>query len=235
MRDQPVSRKSHQWVATYPELGTRTNLLEFMESNDSYAAVVMQCFTTIIEGPCYLRGYKLGNWCLDMVLSHNLKRISDARDRCCKGLPDEQVNSIYNESVGAIKNAWKNAALTMGRHGKIVFNDFDYRREPKVVAPRRNDDTTKMLRKFPHCVYCNCELTPHNFTVDHVIPLCKGGGRDGCMNRMLCCGRCNNRKGNEIWEPIHVTDAIRSLPEFQAMLFRVAELRRDRSSLKGGL
>ncbi|MCS6789581.1 MAG: HNH endonuclease [Bacteroidia bacterium] len=42
------------------------------------------------------------------------------------------------------------------------------------------------------CVYCG---SPHNLTVDHVIPRSQGG-TDSWENLVTACGSCNHRKGN---------------------------------------
>ena len=56
------------------------------------------------------------------------------------------------------------------------------------------------------CQYCELELPPYTycppvhkdgFTVDHVIPLSRGG-RDASDNLMLCCHLCNAKKGNGV-------------------------------------
>jgi len=47
------------------------------------------------------------------------------------------------------------------------------------------------LRDRGLCAYCG---KPGN-TVDHIVPLSRGGG-DTWENTVLACGRCNNRKGS---------------------------------------
>lgn len=54
-------------------------------------------------------------------------------------------------------------------------------------------------RKFRHCHYCDVRLTlmpgrPHSMTLDHKIPLARGGGNKP-VNYAACCGPCNNAKG----------------------------------------
>lgn len=45
------------------------------------------------------------------------------------------------------------------------------------------------------CKYCKCVLTLASATVDHIIPISKGG-RTIRSNCALACGPCNNEKGN---------------------------------------
>lgn len=47
-----------------------------------------------------------------------------------------------------------------------------------------------------HCFYCRKELNRETLTVDHRIPLSKGG-LSIASNMVPCCGRCNSSKGNK--------------------------------------
>lgn len=71
----------------------------------------------------------------------------------------------------------------------------------------------KMTRSFtlsgitPCCHYCSKVLDitkkhdhPDSMTVDHVVPLAKGGTND-MSNLVPCCLPCNMKKGQEIWVP----------------------------------
>lgn len=51
-----------------------------------------------------------------------------------------------------------------------------------------------------HCGYCLTKHKPKDLTRDHIIPREKGG-KTNWMNLVTCCGRCNSRKANKIWEP----------------------------------
>ena len=55
------------------------------------------------------------------------------------------------------------------------------------------------LRKETKCFYCGCELNDSNRTIDHFIPLSRGGSntRD---NMVACCFGCNNKKGTKTYE-----------------------------------
>jgi len=56
----------------------------------------------------------------------------------------------------------------------------------------------RMFNKTNKCYWCECKLTLNNSTVDHVIPLSKGG-LDHSNNRVLACEPCNKARGN--WMP----------------------------------
>lgn len=94
--------------------------------------------------------------------------------------------------------------------GQIV--DLDKRKGDKITkanqrANRHYDDFRgeitqldwdKIIRKFNYqCVKC-CRAEPEiTLTIDHVIPLCKGG-RNIKSNIQPLCMDCNQEKGEEI-------------------------------------
>ena len=43
------------------------------------------------------------------------------------------------------------------------------------------------------CYFCGCRLTVNNRTIDHLIPLSRGG-LNVLKNRVWCCNNCNNEK-----------------------------------------
>lgn len=45
------------------------------------------------------------------------------------------------------------------------------------------------------CRYCGDMITRKEATVDHIIPLSKGGSNDKA-NLVICCLRCNKKKGD---------------------------------------
>lgn len=57
----------------------------------------------------------------------------------------------------------------------------------------------RMLRKGKECHWCGVELTLDTSTIDHVIPLHRGG-LDNANNRVLACEPCNSKRGHEMPE-----------------------------------
>lgn len=53
----------------------------------------------------------------------------------------------------------------------------------------------RLLSKNPHCRYCGQKLKPKTATLDHVLPLSRGGSDDP-ENLVLACHPCNQCKGN---------------------------------------
>ena len=56
-----------------------------------------------------------------------------------------------------------------------------------------------MLRKSQICYWCKTALGINNSTIDHVIPLHRGG-LDNANNRVLACKPCNKNRGHQMPE-----------------------------------
>lgn len=54
----------------------------------------------------------------------------------------------------------------------------------------------RFLNTYPRCIYCEKELAWSSATIDHVVPLGKGG-RDSWKNYVLACEPCNTFKGDK--------------------------------------
>lgn len=68
-----------------------------------------------------------------------------------------------------------------------------------VVMPRISPHMMrKMLfeRDGTCCAYCNAPLSLKTATIDHVIPVSRGGSRWSLANMALACHACNNEKGD---------------------------------------
>jgi len=71
-------------------------------------------------------------------------------------------------------------------------------RRARLRAVEVNDFTaaqwTEMKALFKHrCAYCNCK--PRTLTMDHVVPISKGGHHTAA-NIVPACGPCNSKKNN---------------------------------------
>lgn len=62
--------------------------------------------------------------------------------------------------------------------------------------------TTGLAKEFltesqnPKCLYCNTKLYDKNVTIDHIVPISKGG--NNCqLNLIPCCIDCNSERGNQ--------------------------------------
>lgn len=71
---------------------------------------------------------------------------------------------------------------------------------PKRKSLRRKGmKTKKRLEPGTRCAYCGVLLTKNNATIDHIIPLSRGGTHD-VKNRCWCCQKCNRSKGGKLLE-----------------------------------
>ena len=76
---------------------------------------------------------------------------------------------------------------------------------PKGLKPtkRKNKSTRqlrrKMLKNCPACHWCGLIITLDTSTIEHIIPLSKGG-LDCANNRTLACEPCNSARGNNMPE-----------------------------------
>jgi 5-methylcytosine-specific restriction endonuclease McrA len=53
----------------------------------------------------------------------------------------------------------------------------------------------RLWQSHPFCVYCGCALTLEVATLDHVVPLSKGG-TNSADNLVLACQSCNRKKAD---------------------------------------
>lgn len=71
------------------------------------------------------------------------------------------------------------------------------------MANRKKNSRAKraamLKRGFTKCVWCGCQLDLDNSTIEHIIPL-KRGGLDNANNRTLACVPCNSSRGHDMPE-----------------------------------
>lgn len=58
---------------------------------------------------------------------------------------------------------------------------------------KRSDYAEIIKDKMTRCEYCDTKLNKNNFTVDHGIPLSRGGDTSE-DNLVYCCNKCNQAK-----------------------------------------
>lgn len=101
------------------------------------------------------------------------------------------------------------AGTTRGAHnvsaGEAVQMCFS---APSMVkkedrAKRKKNSSRKirerMLRKIPNCYWCGVKLTINTSTLEHKVPLARGG-LDQPNNRTLACYECNQARGCDMTE-----------------------------------
>ncbi len=61
-----------------------------------------------------------------------------------------------------------------------------------------------LLRDGYSCQYCGKRFSPENLTLDHVIPISRGG-KDTWTNVVSACKKCNHQKGDSLLKEIGMT------------------------------
>ena len=74
---------------------------------------------------------------------------------------------------------------------------------PLLTKPKRKKnyfiEKDKLYKKSQCCYWCKAQLTRKEVTLDHVVPLSRGG-LEHPNNYVIACLACNNRRGNEMPE-----------------------------------
>ena len=67
------------------------------------------------------------------------------------------------------------------------------KRERTRAKALRHSQWWKNLRGRGLCLYCNKNFHPHDLTMDHVVPIIRGGMTKK-SNIVACCEACNKKK-----------------------------------------
>lgn len=69
-----------------------------------------------------------------------------------------------------------------------------YRENPSSdVIRRKKMNTRKRLKPGTRCAYCGKLLSTYTATIDHIVPLSRGGDNEP-SNLCWCCKNCNSEK-----------------------------------------
>ncbi len=67
------------------------------------------------------------------------------------------------------------------------------RREKQKARELRDSQWWKNLRGRGECHYCRARVAPKELTMDHIVPVIRGG-RSTKHNLVACCKSCNSKK-----------------------------------------
>jgi 5-methylcytosine-specific restriction endonuclease McrA len=73
--------------------------------------------------------------------------------------------------------------------------------------PYTLNDIRAAAEQHTNCHYCRCDLTHANISLDHRLPVSRGGAWT-LTNMVVCCERCNQTKGSLTEDEFH---ALRNL------------------------
>ena len=74
-----------------------------------------------------------------------------------------------------------------------------FKHSGKVSLSKQN----LLIRDQHACQYCGKDLRPHTVTVDHILPVSRGGKRIW-KNVVAACKPCNGKKGNRTPQEAHM-------------------------------
>jgi 5-methylcytosine-specific restriction endonuclease McrA len=75
----------------------------------------------------------------------------------------------------------------------LAADEEHVRREKAKGRELRNSQWWKNLRGQGQCHYCRQRIPPADLTMDHIVPVVRGG-RSTKGNVVPCCKECNSRK-----------------------------------------
>ena len=77
--------------------------------------------------------------------------------------------------------------------GYAVADDIDLAIEKEKAKKLRTTSWWNRKRSTGICYYCNLKFIPNELTMDHIIPLSRGGKSEK-YNLVPACKECNNKK-----------------------------------------
>lgn len=80
------------------------------------------------------------------------------------------------------------------RMAKGIRSSFSDQKRPRVDLKAVKK---RLWNTNPYCHYCGVELAENESTLDHLIPLARGGS-NSLQNLVLACQPCNTWKGKDI-------------------------------------
>jgi len=93
-------------------------------------------------------------------------------------------------------------------HFDVDVDDSFIRREREKARALRKQNWWKNRIAKGVCHYCGKEVPPKELTLDHIVPLARGG-RSTKGNCVPACKECNNQKKNLL--PVEWDDYLRQL------------------------
>lgn len=82
------------------------------------------------------------------------------------------------------------------RNWEVVLKVIEAVSRLKKLKPGRSRrHRLRLLKEDPFCNYCGLGLDLDTSTIDHILPLCRGGTWDR-KNLVLACEKCNRDKGS---------------------------------------
>lgn len=104
--------------------------------------------------------------------------------------PEKKIKISIHSKKSYLKRklTFKKRAQDLKRRALLINANKNFKITNEVID--------KLIKKFGKiCVYCNKSL--NDFTIDHMLPLCRGG--DNSFNNLtISCKSCNSSKGKKL-------------------------------------
>jgi 5-methylcytosine-specific restriction enzyme A len=78
-------------------------------------------------------------------------------------------------------------------HFASDMSEEDIRRERNAARVLRASSWWKRKLSLCRCYYCNAQVSSKELTMDHIVPIIRGG-RSVKSNVVTACKECNNKK-----------------------------------------
>ncbi len=147
----------------------------------------------------FLRGYNRHvPYCRECIRKRSREYYWANRERC---LSLDAVRRVFNREKIAQRR----------RDNRHVLRDCDARRRArKRNAPRieKIDRAAIIARDNGTCYLCGCKPAGRDLTLDHVIPLVRGGSHTA-DNLRVACRSCNSSKRTRLLSEIDITRYLR--------------------------
>ncbi|HEY3305564.1 MAG TPA: HNH endonuclease [Candidatus Binatia bacterium] len=90
--------------------------------------------------------------------------------------------------------------MTVGPPFYVAVSDEEIRRERRKARELRSSQWWKRRCAAGGCHYCGNKFPPRALTMDHIVPIIRGG-KSSKGNVVAVCKECNNRKKHSlVWE-----------------------------------
>jgi 5-methylcytosine-specific restriction endonuclease McrA len=104
----------------------------------------------------------------------------------------DRVEDSFEEIHSAQLSLYRPEVIKLRRFIRLPYRPIPYCRK------------NILLRDDYRCQYCGKMYSAEHLTLDHVVPVSKGG-KDGWTNIVTACKKCNHRKGNQFLEETGMT------------------------------
>ena len=117
-----------------------------------------------------------------------------------KILKAKQDHDYYLDNKLYLVEYYKSWCEKNKKHLRSYQSVYKFKRLKRIIDNGNNTLTTadvfKLLNTHPYCEYCK---STENLTIDHIIPIVKGG-QNSVLNVTVACRSCNSSKNDKLLE-----------------------------------